>query len=218
MSKAVVLLSGGQDSTTCLFWAVQVFDEVVAMSFDYGQRHASELEAGRKIAELAGVARVVVDVPCFHQVSDTALVNFDQPLIEPLDREPSQFLPARNIVFLSIAAGYAAERGIENIVLGVCGNDYTGYADCRPEFVAAMEEALTIGVGHTIRLHGPLLYLSKAETVRLSHRLPGCWDAMALTQTCEEGTVGGCGECPACKHRQRGFISAGIEDPLCTAT
>ncbi len=217
MSRAVVLFSGGQDSTTCLYWAKVVFDEVQALSFDYGQRHIAELASGDIIADMAGVRRTVVVVPSFRQVSETALVG-SQEIATPDGALPTTFLPGRNIVFLAIAAGFAAERGIDDVVTGVCQTDYSGYPDCRNEFVEAMERAVSLGTERTLRIHAPLMWLTKAETVKLAKRLPGCWEAVALSHTCYRGHRPPCGECPACVLRAEGFADAGEVDPLCTAT
>jgi 7-cyano-7-deazaguanine synthase len=216
VSKGVVLFSGGQDSTTCLYWAKVVFDEVQALSFDYGQKHRVELDAGAAIAELAGVERAVVAVPSFAQLSDTALVG-SQDIAQPDGELPTTFLPGRNLVFLSIAAGLAAERGIADIVTGICQTDYSGYPDCRDEFRIAMEQAASVGTAQVLRIHAPLMWLTKAETVRLARRLPGCWDALALSHTCYKGQRPACGECPACRLRAKGFADAGETDPACVA-
>lgn len=217
MSRAVVLLSGGQDSTTCLYWAKTMFDEVEALSFDYGQRHIAELTSGEIIANMARVPRTVVQVPSFRQVSDTALVG-SQAIATPDGALPTTFLPGRNIVFLALAAGFAAERGIGDIVAGICQTDFSGYPDCREEFRAAMELAVCAGTGQALRIHAPLMWRTKAETVTLARRLPGCWDALALSLTCYDGKRPGCGECPACALRAKGFADAGETDPACTAT
>lgn len=214
MSRAVVLLSGGQDSTTCLYWAKVVFDEVQALSFDYGQRHRVEIEAGAAIADLAGVERTVVEVPSFAQLSDTALVG-SQDIAQPEGELPTTFLPGRNMVFLSIAAGFAVERGIADIVVGICQTDYSGYPDCREEFRVAMQAAVRAGTAKGLRIHAPLMWMTKAETVTLSRRLPGCWEALVLSHTCYEGKRPGCGECPACRLRAKGFADAGETDPAC---
>lgn len=212
MSSVLVLLSGGQDSTTCLYWAKVNFDEVEAISFDYGQRHAIELEAGAEIAAQAEVPRLVVEVPSFAQTSNTCLVGSEEV------NDDGAFLPGRNLVFLGIAAGVAYERGVADLVTGICQTDYSGYPDCREEFRAAMEQAASLAVDAPIRIHAPLMWQSKAETVRMGRRLPGCWEALAMSVTCYHGQRPGCGECPACKLRARGFAEADEEDPACGCT
>lgn len=214
MSEAVVLLSGGQDSTTCLYWAMVNFDAVQAISFDYGQRHAAELEAAERIAREAGVTRTVLPVPALKVASETSLVA-GTPIGEGENGLPSTFLPGRNIVFLAHAAGFAAERGIGDIVTGICQTDYSGYPDCREQFRASMELAVSAGTDRTLRIHAPLMWLTKAETVKLARRLPGCWDALALSHTCYNGARPPCGECPACHIRAKGFTEAGERDPAC---
>lgn len=219
MSKAVVLSSGGQDSTTCLYWALTCFDNVECVSFDYGQRHIIELNAARDIAKLAGVKHTIIAVPSFRILSETSLVS-DLPIGEGSGGLPTTFLPGRNIVFLAIAAGYAAEHGISDIVTGICQTDYSGYPDCREAFRAAMQVAISLGTDRDMRIHAPLMWLTKGETVRMAKRLSGCWDALALSHTCYNGVWPGCGKCPACLLRQAGFNDAGEIDPVltCTAT
>jgi 7-cyano-7-deazaguanine synthase len=228
MSKAIVLFSGGQDSTTCLFWAKSNFDQVVAASVFYGQRHAAELDAGADICRQAGVRRVVLEMPALGQLADSALVDRGQPLTADggaVDREapnglPSSFVPGRNALMLALVAALAVKEGAKDIVTGVCQTDFSGYPDCRREFVDAMERALTLAMPSSagpLRILTPLMHLTKAETVRLAARLPGAWDALALSITCYEGERPGCGRCPACELRAKGFTEAGIPDPARTA-
>lgn len=224
MSKAVALLSGGQDSTTCLYWAKQNFDEVHAVSVFYGQRHRAELEAATKIAELAGVRHDVLELPVLGKLGDSALVDEKKDLTWEGGRPdaampqglPSSFVPGRNILFLTLAAAVAIKDGAHDIVTGVCQADYSGYPDCRRTFVDALEKALEQGLPsscHPVRALTPLMWLTKAETVKLAKRLPGCWDALAHSITCYLGQRPGCGECPACKLRAVGFNEAGEQDP-----
>lgn len=225
MSRAVILLSGGQDSTTALFWARMKFDEIVAVSFDYGQRHVSELKAAREIAKLAGVKEHVwVDAGFLGAFGGSALVDpargieasgghADAAMPEGL---PNTFVPGRNLFFFAAAAALAVKVGAKAIVSGVCQTDYSGYPDCRREFVDAMERAVTLAMPSSagpIAIHTPLMELSKAESVQLARRLDGCWEALALTVTCYEGKRPGCGVCPACQLRRAGFAVAGETDP-----
>lgn len=223
MSKAIVLLSGGQDSATCLFLARVLFDEVVAVSVFYGQRHRAELRAAREVAALAGVRQVVLEAPALGALADSALVGTgvltgsggrpDAAMPEGL---PSSFVPGRNALFLTLAAAVAVKEGARDIVTGTCQTDYSGYPDCRREFIDAQERALSLAMPSScgpIRITTPLMHLTKAETVRLARRLPGCWEALALTVTCYEGLRPGCGGCPACVLRARGFAEAGEVDP-----
>lgn len=212
--QAVVLLSGGQDSTTCLAWAVKCWgsDQTVALSFDYGQRHSRELESARKIAEHFKVSHYISRVSLPYQ---SAMTDSGQIITEGGDNElPSTFLPGRNAVFLSVAGGLAKTLGASHIVTGICQTDYSGYPDCREEFREAMEKALKKALDiEDLQIHAPLMWLTKAQTVQMVQSL-GCLDALALSHTCYEGVSPACGVCPACVLRLRGFAEAGIPDPL----
>ena len=223
MTKAIVLLSGGQDSTTCLFLAKVLFDEVEAISIFYGQRHAAELDGAAEIAKMAGVKHVVLNIPALGALSDSALVS-DAPLTLDGGRPdaaapqglPSSFVPGRNALFLSLAGAAAVKLGTQDIVTGVCQTDFSGYPDCRREFVDAMEKALTLAMPSSagpIRIHTPLMHMDKAASVRLARRLPGCWEALAFSTTCYNGKRPGCGTCAACDLRIKGFATAGEVDP-----
>ncbi len=239
MSKAIVLLSGGQDSTTALYWALQNFDYVEAVSFDYGQRHGAELSAAMKIFDLVlDEGRIDrhwrLDIPALFELNDSALVRHRAGPEGASDvaasggygdREaagglPTSFVPGRNLLMLSLAAARAVKSGIHSIVTGVCQTDYSGYPDCRREFIDSLERTLGLAMPSScgpFRILTPLMHLTKAETVRLARRLPGCWKALALTVTCYEGKRPGCGACPACELRAKGFAEAGEVDPAETA-
>lgn len=169
MSKALILLSGGQDSTTCLFWAKQKFDEVYSIGFDYGQSHIIEIEKARSIAKKAGVEFVVRDIKgLLAKSSLTEGTDHNNPSYINSDL-PASFTSGRNILFLAIAASYAAENNINNIVTGVCQTDYSGYPDCRRTSITAMENTISLayGAGDFI-IHTPLMYINKAETWKLA--------------------------------------------------
>ena len=170
MKKALVLFSGGQDSTTCLYWAKQEFDHVDALGFDYGQKHKVELQQASKIAEKAGVPFRVYDIKGL--LTGGALINQEQDVAgqSHLDTQlPASFTAGRNILFLSIAGAYAKENGIDNLVTGVCQTDYSGYPDCRNNFVHAMRNALALGLDNDrLSIHTPLMWLTKAETWKLA--------------------------------------------------
>jgi 7-cyano-7-deazaguanine synthase len=223
MNKAVVLLSGGQDSTTCLFWARERF-EVHAVAIWYGQRHAVEIESADRIAALAGATFMVLRQPVLADLGDSALVRSAQAIQGDGGREdakapnglPTSFVPGRNLFFLATAAAYAAKIGARDIVTGVCQTDYSGYPDCRREFIDATEKAITLAMPSSagpFTIHTPLMALTKAATVHLARSLPGCWDALAYSVTCYEGKLPGCGKCPACDLRGKGFAQAGYPDP-----
>ncbi len=223
MKKVVVLFSGGQDSTTALYNELAQGSEVTAVSVLYGQRHAAELGAAQQIARLAGVEHVVLDVAALHQLADSALVTSDKPIgnggrpdTEMPEGLPTSFVPGRNALLLTLAASVAVKVGAKIIVSGVCQTDYSGYPDCRREFVDALEAALTLAMPSScgpLVLRTPLMHMTKAETVKLARALPGCWDSLALTVTCYEGKRPGCGACPACVLRARGFAEVGETDP-----
>ncbi|SHK85721.1 7-cyano-7-deazaguanine synthase QueC [Rhodothermus profundi] len=169
---ALVLLSGGQDSTTCLYWALHYFSRVEAIGFHYGQRHAIELQQAQKIAEQAGVPFTVLDLRGL--LRGSALTEHDQDVsaAHPLAPHlPASFVPGRNALFLTLAASYGFTRGIHDLVGGMCQTDYSGYPDCRRAFIDAMEKALSLALDTTLRIHTPLMHLTKAETWRLAREL-----------------------------------------------
>ena len=215
---AVVVLSGGQDSTTCLYWALDRFgrDHVATLSFDYGQRHRIELECAARIAEAAGVPNTVLPIDTFAALGGNALVDSALETTGQAERAPdlpATFVPGRNLVFLTYAAAWAWQLGAGHLVTGVAQTDYSGYPDCREETIAALQTALQKGMESDVVIHTPLMHLSKNETVELARDL-GALEAMALTHTCYEGVRPPCGACAACALRARGFAEAGIEDPL----
>lgn len=224
MTKAIVLLSGGQDSTTSLFYALRKYTNVRAIGFSYGQRHSVELEAAADIAQLAIVPFDVLPIPALSDLGDSSLTS-DAPITSSggyADAEvdeglPSSFVPGRNILFFATAAAYAVKHNASVLVSGVCQTDYSGYPDCRREFVDCMERALTVGMPSSIGpivIDTPLMKLSKAETVQLARDLgDGAWNALARSVTCYNGNRPGCGTCPSCALRQRGFDEAGYADP-----
>lgn len=219
--QALVVLSGGQDSTTCLYWAIDRFGNknVRALTFDYGQRHRIELECARNVADEAGVPQVCLPIDTFAALGGNALTDEDVTVLnsqDPATRLPNTFVPGRNLVFLTFAAAYAWQHGIRDIVTGVAQTDYSGYPDCREETILALQKSLRLGMESDFELHTPLMHLSKKETVELARDL-GALHAMALTHTCYNGMRPPCGACPACELRARGFADAGIVDPLLNA-
>ncbi len=216
-SNALVILSGGQDSTTCLYWALNRFAAAEALTFDYGQRHRIELDCAAKVASFAGVPHTTLHIDTFAELGGNALTDASLPVREaPAGGLPSTFVPGRNLVFLTFAAAYAWQCGITDLVTGVAQTDYSGYPDCRRETIDALIRALNLGMERDFTIHTPLMNLSKRETVELARDL-GALDAMALTHTCYLGKRPPCGECPSCRLRARGFEEAGIADPLLAA-
>lgn len=224
MSKALVILSGGQDSTTCLAIASQQFQEVHAITFDYGQKHSIELDSARNVSSLMKVAsHEVLEMGRILKgtsplVSDTPLGKYETANDLPGGLEPT-FVPGRNILFLTLAANRAAVLGITDLFTGLCEEDFGGYPDCRQVFVDAMQRALSEGMygePDLFRIHTPLMQLNKAESVRLAVDVLGerFEEVMEQTHTCYDGVKGGCGKCHACHLRDRGFNEAGIVDPI----
>jgi len=225
MSKALIILSGGQDSTTCAAIACQQFDEVHAVTFDYGQRHAIEIESAEAVArslnlashEIISMGRVLKGSSPL--VSDTHLGTYDAPDQLPGGVEPT-FVPGRNLLFMTIAANRAAVLGIRDIFTGLCQEDFGGYHDCRAVFVTAMQTAIGEGFygdPDYFTFHTPLMNLNKADSVKLAVTTIGGHDfrrLFSLTHTCYAGVKGGCGRCHACILRDRGFHEAGVDDPL----
>jgi len=219
MSNALVVFSGGQDSTTCLYWAQQRFKTVYAVTFDYRQRHVLELESAKKIAQMADVAHEVIDLgPVFAGLSP--LTNHSLPV--ETYRDPGSipeglantFVPGRNILFFSVAANRAYINDCNTLVVGVSQQDFGGYPDCRHDFVAKMTAALASGLDRPFKIEAPLINRTKREAVELAAALPGCLDALAYSTTCYNGTYPPCQECNSCLLRQKGFAAANIKDPL----
>jgi len=215
-NAALVVLSGGQDSATCLAWAKNKFKKVYAVSFNYGQRHAVELEYAKKLGEIAKVKyHWFLNVrELFSKITASDLMRPDTDINSKSkydDSLPASFVPFRNVFFLSFASSLAYVNDIKNVVTGVCQTDYSGYPDCRDAFVKALNSALAIGGDCDIDIHTPLMWLTKAETVQLMNAL-GCLEWYKYTNTCYNGN--NCGKCPACILRAAGFKAAGIKDPL----
>lgn len=209
MNSALVVFSGGQDSTTCLFWAKAHFERVVALAFSYGQKHVKELEQARKIAEIAEVELHVMDVPLIgtlgkNSLTDTS-VTMDKEIPEK-ETFPNTFVPGRNLFFLSIAAVFAREQGIAHLVTGVSQTDFSGYPDCRDSFIKSLNVTLNLAMDEQFCIHTPLMWLDKSQTWALADAL-GVFDLVRNeTLTCYNGIVGdGCGECPSCKLRREGL-------------
>jgi 7-cyano-7-deazaguanine synthase len=218
--KAVVLLSGGLDSSTCLYWARARNYEPYALLFDYGQRHRKELQCALRLARKSGVPAHTVrfSLPW----GGSSLTNRRAAL--PHDRSastmssgiPSTYVPARNTIFLSFAFSYADAMGAEAVVIGANAVDYSGYPDCRPDYLKSMERSAKLGTrsgseGRGIRILSPLVHLSKAQIIRLGNRLGVPY---GLTWSCYQGGKRPCGRCDSCLLREKGFQEAGVPDPL----
>ncbi|EJX05333.1 queuosine biosynthesis protein queC [gut metagenome] len=205
---ALVVFSGGQDSTTCLYWAKREFKKVWALSFLYGQKHQKEVKMARAIAQKAGVEFQVMDVSFIASLAHNSLtdptITMDQE--KPEDGVPNTFVPGRNLFFLSIAAVYAREHGIHHLVTGVSQTDFSGYPDCRDAFIKSLNVTLNLAMDDQFVIHTPLMWIDKAETWALADEL-GVLDLVRHeTLTCYNGIPGdGCGHCPACMLRRQGL-------------
>jgi 7-cyano-7-deazaguanine synthase len=222
--KALVLFSGGQDSTTCVAWALREFDAVETVGFAYGQRHAVELEARPGI-----LARLRAEFPAWRaklgedhllsldvlsQIGGSALTD-DVAIAMRADGLPTTFVPGRNLMFLTAAAALGTRRGTQDLVGGMCETDYSGYPDCRGETIEALQKALTLGFAEEFLVHTPLMKIDKAQTWRLAEELGGARLVQLIvedTVTCYEGERTrlhdwgyGCGVCPACRLRAAGY-------------
>ena len=207
-TRALVVLSGGQDSTTCLFWARRHFREVWALTFDYGQKHRAEVDLARRLAEKAGARWEAMSVPLVGQLGHNALTDSSLLMDEekPAGGPPNTFVPGRNLFFLAIAAVYARERGISHLVTGVSQTDFSGYPDCRDSFIRSLNVTLNLAMDEQFVIDTPLMWLDKAQTWALADEL-GVLDVVRYeTLTCYNGVVGdGCGHCPACHLRREGL-------------
>ena len=205
---ALVVFSGGQDSTTCLFWAKRRFRKVVALSFVYGQKHVKEVELARAIARKADVEFHVMDVSFIGRLGKNSLTDTSLRMdeVKPEDSYPNTFVPGRNLFFLSIAAVFAREHGISQLVTGVSQTDFSGYPDCRDAFVKSLNVTLNLAMDEQFVIHTPLMWIDKEATWALADEL-GVLDLVRNeTLTCYNGIPGdGCGHCPACRLRREGL-------------
>ncbi|MED4452500.1 7-cyano-7-deazaguanine synthase QueC [Metabacillus fastidiosus] len=204
--KAIVVFSGGQDSTTCLFWALKEFKEVEAVTFQYGQRHDLEIEVAKSIAKELNVKHHLLDMSLLNQLAPNALTR-DDIEIEQKDGElPNTFVPGRNLLFLSFATVLASQVGARHIITGVCETDFSGYPDCRDVFIKSCNVTVNLAMDNNFVIHTPLMWLNKAETWELADKLGQLDFVINKTLTCYNGIMAeGCGKCPACELRNRGL-------------
>ncbi len=208
--KAVVVLSGGQDSTTCLAQAVRDYGRgnVACITFQYGQRHGAEVEVAKKIAALFGVTEhKIIGLDWYNQITTNALLD-SGIAISKVDTAacPNTIVDGRNMMFLLVAAIYAKSLGIHDIITGVCETDFSGYPDCRDVFIKSCNVTLNLAMAYEFRVVTPLMFLTKAETWALAERLGVMQVVAEQTLTCYNGVAGsGCGTCPSCVLRQRGY-------------
>lgn len=220
--KAVILVSGGLDSATVLAMALQQGYRCYALSFDYGQRHAAELNAALRVSAAQAVAEHKTMRLDLRAIGGSALTDerIEVPTGPPAEGIPVTYVPARNTVFLSLALGWAEVLGAFDIFIGVNAVDYSGYPDCRPAFIAAFEQVANLATragvehpgGRQLRIHAPLIELSKAEIIRTGHALGVDY---GLTVSCYQADAQGraCGQCDSCRLRREGFATAGVADP-----
>lgn len=219
MSKAIVLLSGGLDSATVLFYAKKKKVKCICLTFRYGQRHRREIESAKKIARKGKVPLYIIDVDIPRKAS--ALTNTSRNICYTKEEKigqviPSTYVPARNIIFLSLALSWAEAQKCSEIFIGANSIDYSGYPDCRPRFIKAFEKIAQLGMksgitGNPIRISAPLLFKSKSQIIKLAKRLGV---PLELTWSCYFGRSRPCNKCESCKLRARGFKEAGLKDPL----
>lgn len=207
MTQALVVFSGGQDSTTCLFQAMQQYgaENVQAITFAYGQRHGIELERAASIAQELGIRQTVLDLSLITAITHNALTDAQAAIETDAQGMPNTFVDGRNALFLLYAAIYAKSQNIRDIFIGVCETDFSGYPDCRQIFVQSMNVTLNLAMAYDFRLHTPLMYLTKKETWALADELGVLDYIRTRTHTCYLGVEGGCHECPSCVLRERGL-------------
>lgn len=213
MKNALLVFSGGQDSTTCLAWALNEFDKVYALSFNYGQRHGIELDQAKKICSELEVEHEIIDIEIFSNLSKNSLTHDLE--IDPGSKTelPSTFVPGRNQIFLSIACIKAYQLGVNDVITGVCQTDFSGYPDCRDAFVQSLAKTSSLAMDTEFQIHTPLMWKTKSETVLMMKEL-GQLDLLKYSHTCYEGLRPACAKCPACLLRLKGFSEAGLKDPL----
>lgn len=205
--KCVVVFSGGQDSTTCLFWAMKKFKEVIALTFEYGQRHASEIEVAKKICQQAGIKHHILNMELLAGLSPNALTNHDIAVSHGEEGElPSTFVPGRNLLFMSFAGAFAYSVGAKHLVTGVSEADFSGYPDCRDAFMKSMNVTMNLAMDKDFVIHTPLMWRDKAQVWELADNLGKLEYIKTETLTCYEGLIGdGCKTCPACVLRLNGY-------------
>ena len=204
--KAVVVFSGGQDSTTCLLWALEEFQTIETVTFLYGQRHDSEVECAKKIAQDLGVNQKIIQMDVLSQLTENALTRKDMEIKEEEGQVPNTFVEGRNHIFLSFAAIYAKTIGADHIITGVSETDFSGYPDCRDAFIKSLNTTLNLAMDSQLQLITPLMWKDKAAVWEMADQMGRLDYIRAHTLTCYNGIKGdGCGECPACKLRNDGL-------------
>lgn len=205
--KAIVIFSGGQDSTTCLFQAIAEYgkENVETMTFQYGQRHSIELEKAKWIAQDLGVKQTFIDTSVIKAITHNALMDENVHIEQKDNKLSNTFVDGRNALFLLYAAIYAKGQGIQDIITGVCETDFSGYPDCRDVFIKSMNVTLNLAMDYQFNIKTPLMYLTKAQTWQLADELGVLDYVRNYTHTCYEGVDGGCSQCPSCILRDKGL-------------
>jgi 7-cyano-7-deazaguanine synthase len=210
--KAVVIFSGGQDSTTCLYWALNRYDEVECITFNYGQKHSVELDCAKQLCDYENVKQTVIDISFLDTIVKSALTSNGN--VNELNEKglPSSFVPNRNQLFITMAHAYAQKIGAEVLITGVCQTDYSGYPDCRETFIKAIEWSTNMGSDSSIKILNPLMYLTKAETFELAKQENCLTRVINFSHTCYNGNRDdlyewgfGCDNCSACELRKKGY-------------
>lgn len=226
--SALVVFSGGQDSTTCLIWALKKFKDVSVITFNYKQRHQVEIECAKNIINLINKGEIkslnwveistkighkIVDISFLSELLQTAMIQDSEIKYDEATGLPTTFVPGRNILFLTIAGAYAYQNKIKHLITGVCQTDYSGYPDCRDNTMKSLEETLKLGMDYDISIHTPLMWKTKSESIQTMQELGGL-ELLKYTHTCYRGERPACGKCFACELRLKGFQEARLEDPL----
>ena len=206
--KAIVIFSGGQDSTTCLFQAIAEYgkENVETITFQYGQRHSIELKKAKWIAQDLGVKQTFIDTSVIKAITHNALMDENVHIEQKDNKLPNTFVDGRNALFLLYAAIYAKGQGIQDIITGVCETDFSGYPDCRDVFIKSMNVTLNLAMDYQFNIKTPLMYLTKAQTWQLADELGVLDYVRNYTHTCYEGVNGGCGQCPSCILCDKGLM------------
>lgn len=212
MKKALVIFSGGQDSTTCLYWALNRYEEVEAISFRYGQKHSIELECAKNICNIENIKHTIIDISFLNTIVESALIS-NGNVNELNDKGlPSSFVPNRNQIFITLSHAYLQKIGGGDLIAGYCQTDFQGYPDCRRDFIDLIEKATNMGSKSDIKIITPLMFLNKVETFELAEKESSLFEVINYSHTCYNGDRDnfnewgyGCGECPACKLRKEGY-------------
>jgi len=207
-NAAVVVFSGGQDSTTCLLWAMSKYKKVYAVSFDYGQRHKLELECAKEICQKYNIEHEILDMSLLNQLAPNSLTRTDIVVDEdaPEEGTPNSFVEGRNMVFLTFVAIYAKQKRVTDIITGVSQSDFSGYPDCRDIFIKSLNTTLNLAMDYEFDIITPLMWIDKEETWEMADKLGGFDVIRDMTLTCYNGIKGdGCGNCPSCKLRKKGL-------------